>query len=982
MKVAVIFYHSNILNVCKKEWIDQCVNSIKNQTFKEFDVFELNYGDDDNSFTQGVFARGTYIKRKFDNHIGAMNYLYDMLFSNGYDIVFNTNVDDYYSENRIERQLSELSKGFDMVSSNFVYVNEDNVPFENMDMASKGNVSVNLYNNHNIICHPAVAMNKSFWTLKYNESLVGREDLDMWQRAIRQGKKISIVNECLCMYRRHEKQITAVKKKNVNLLIIATNKYTKYIKPLLESADKFFLPDCNVNYCLFTDDMTMQLDSYKRKVLVWYVEHRAWPYTTLMRYHTFLSNIDSMPDADNYFYVDVDTLFKGVITANDVISDRTVVRHCGFIGKRGPYETNPLSTSFVRPNQGLRYYGGGFWGFSKDEFYKLLYKATSMINVDADKGIIPVWHDESVLNRYMIDNPPKKELSPSYHYPEGKIGYYRNLWHRDYECKILLLDKDHAEVRSEEVVKPFITMKEFGNFGRLGNQLFQYASLIGLSYRNGKELRLPFWKYSHFFQGKYPKGVPVNTCVDVQEPSFGYSLELSGIEKSYEHLGQPGVSYNVIKSYLQSAKYWAGAENIVAHALKFDKEFSIKCLEGMAEAFNKKTIAIHIRRGDYVNNTNYVNLPPMYYIMALEKHFNNWRTEYNLIFFSDDIEYAKIHFECLDNAYFSEGRTDVEDLCLMSMCVNHIIANSSFSWWGAYLSGPTSKVVRPAHHFSGKLAERCKTDDLYPANWIAFDHVEEKYDLSHVTFMIPVFIDHNDRMKNLDLVREMIKVSFDTNIIYCEQGTNRLANRVFIDGERYCRLEGSSFHRTKMINIMCKASDTPIIANWDADVIVAPMQIIEAVRKIEDGADMVSPYDWRFARIPQFKAWHEKIRASHDIGVVSGHRKSFIGFNEGDSVSWGGAVFFNKYSFIEGGMENENFISFGPEDVERRDRFMKLGYLVERVKGPLYHLNHYKGINSSKKHCWFADNRAEYEKVRLMSAEDLKEYIKTWTWTK
>jgi len=80
-------------------------------------------------------------------------------------------------------------------------------------------------------------------------------------------------------------------------------------------------------------------------------------------------------------------------------------------------------------------------------------------------------------------------------------------------------------------------------------------------------------------------------------------------------------------------------------------------------------------------------------------------------------------------------------------------------------------------------------------------------------------------------------------------------------------------------------------------------------------------------------------------------------------------VFWNKESFISGGMENEYMISFGPEDCERNDRFTILGYKIERIGGYLHHIDHWCGPDSSKHNQFFKANHVEIEKIRLMNKE-------------
>jgi histo-blood group ABO system transferase len=243
--------------------------------------------------------------------------------------------------------------------------------------------------------------------------------------------------------------------KKISLFIVATNKYITYINSLLESCDKYFLVDSEVNYNIFTNSIEdveniILSNNTKRKVNIFEIEHKPFPYPTLYRYHFIKKYKDGLNGYDYYFYIDVDSLITDNICENDVLSDIVGTQHCGFVKSRGTYENNPLSTSFVKNDEGEIYFGGGFWGFNNLEFWKFIDKAVKMIDEDNDKNIIPIWHDESVLNRYLIDNKPTKILTPSYHYPQNN-PHIHNMWNRCdlvFPCKILLLDKNHKEIRS------------------------------------------------------------------------------------------------------------------------------------------------------------------------------------------------------------------------------------------------------------------------------------------------------------------------------------------------------------------------------------------------------------------------------------------------------------------------------------------------------------------------------------------------------
>lgn len=511
-----------------------------------------------------------------------------------------------------------------------------------------------------------------------------------------------------------------------------------------------------------------------------------------------------------------------------------------------------------------------------------------------------------------------------------------------------------------------VTMSNFGNNGRLGNQLFQYASLIGIAKKWDTNVVLPKWEYYEYFECQFPEGEAKG--IELKEPTFNY----------VSHWGSLNWNQTIdINGYLQSRKYWEHCEEYVLSQLKFKDDFKKEVSENYD--FSKDTIAISIRRGDYVANPNYHNLSITYFILALFS-IEGWQ-EKNIIVFSDDIAYCRVHFGCLPNVRFSENNTAIEDLCLMSQCNHFILSNSTFSWWGAYLSEHKNKqVIRPNYLFEGRLKQINDDKDFWPEEWKIFDHAGLKIDLSDVTFTIPIHYDHDDRKKNLDLCIKLLDRSFETNIIIGEQGSNKFSYHNNNHNYRYHNFyDMPVFHRTKMLNFMANWSRSNIIFNWDADVIIAPLQIWCTVEKLRGKSDMVFPYNGQFARMPR-NVWFDKIWNHDDIGMVGDTR--FSGMEYSAAVSVGGAVGFKRASFIAGGMENENFISYAPEDCERELRFKRLGYKIDRVDGPLYHMNHWCGVNSNTSNPYFKQGQQEFEKVKSMTVAQLEEYIKSWTWLK
>jgi predicted glycosyltransferase involved in capsule biosynthesis len=206
-----------------------------------------------------------------------------------------------------------------------------------------------------------------------------------------------------------------------------------------------------------------------------------------------------------------------------------------------------------------------------------------------------------------------------------------------------------------------------------------------------------------------------------------------------------------------------------------------------------------------------------------------------------------------------------------------------------------------------------------------------------------------------------------------EQGTDKFSNYEKF-GCRYIKFDGKEFHRTMMLNLMANEANTEIIVNWDADVFISPWQILQAVKEVKTTA-CVYPYDGRFARVDR-KAWFHKLEKHLDVGIFAG--QSFKGTRPTDKLSVGGAIVFNRELYFRYGGENEKFISYGPEDVERFLRFDLLSG-VKRIQGVLYHMDHFKGANSKcATNPHDEANHQELEKIKAMNKFELTKYISTW----
>src|SRR5437660_754017 len=138
----------------------------------------------------------------------------------------------------------------------------------------------------------------------------------------------------------------------IGMLVIATNKYTRFIKPLIESARRYFLSGHDVQFFVFTDghrlpDAVVRIEQ----------EHRPFPYPTLKRYEFFWKHRELLATMDYLFYSDVDMLFVAPV-GDDILGARVAVLHPGFYSKPRSayaYETRPSSRACVGPDEGQHY---------------------------------------------------------------------------------------------------------------------------------------------------------------------------------------------------------------------------------------------------------------------------------------------------------------------------------------------------------------------------------------------------------------------------------------------------------------------------------------------------------------------------------------------------------------------------------------------------------------------------------------------------
>ena len=276
-----------------------------------------------------------------------------------------------------------------------------------------------------------------------------------------------------------------------------------------------------------------------------------------------------------------------------------------------------------------------------------------------------------------------------------------------------------------------ISYNQLGSNGRLGNQMFQYAGLRGIASHRGFDWLIP--RPESYGDSNYG----LFDCFEmssVNEKNFGH-LNAQSIATGQFHFSQEffdNCPDNVnLHDYFQSSKYFSNIEDQIREDFTFKADILNPCQEIMSDL--ESPIFIHVRRGDYVNSQNAHPVCPVEYYKEALTHFDD---EVPVLVFSDDIdwcqeqelfagdrfmlsEYNERYPQSCDT---NDGRQNALipyfDMCMMTLCSGGIMANSSMSWWGAWLiSNPTQPIVAPKQWF-GEQYKDYNMNDLRPEEWI------------------------------------------------------------------------------------------------------------------------------------------------------------------------------------------------------------------------------------------------------------------------
>ena len=253
--------------------------------------------------------------------------------------------------------------------------------------------------------------------------------------------------------------------------------------------------------------------------------------------------------------------------------------------------------------------------------------------------------------------------------------------------------------------------------GRLGNQMFIAATVYSLALDNNDEAVFP-----HSISGITPTERETLLHRKTILRKLKYTNDLGFIE--FVHAEPPDHTYLPIgyrenlflRGYFQSDKYFRHNRDAILELFAPLEQIDNYLNKKYSNLINdEKVVSLHVRRGDFLKYRDYHAIMGKEYYDKAKKQFTD---EHIFVYFSDDIEWCKETFKDV-NSIFIEKQDDVLDLYLMSKIKNNIIANSSFSWWAAWLNTNENKrVICPSSWFGPRNSHlNVAMEDLIPENW-------------------------------------------------------------------------------------------------------------------------------------------------------------------------------------------------------------------------------------------------------------------------
>lgn len=528
----------------------------------------------------------------------------------------------------------------------------------------------------------------------------------------------------------------------IGIIYIAIGIYDEFWNDFYPSCECYFCLDAKKGYEVFTD--SSRLLTINLPHVSWHpVKDRGFIYNVSAKSEFICSIAATLKEKYDYiFFLNGNFKFVEPIYSEEVVpgEENGYLTALSFdfykerVPDELPYDRNPECHAFIPQGQGSRYYQGGFYGGRTAELLQMSEWIMTNIQEDLKRKIIARWHDESYVNRYLKDRNPRI-LNETYAYVEGltKPCHYKNI----------VLDKRHYLGEKLETFKDLsidnsvsfllddaLKIHKMGIVklqGGLGNQMFQYTFMLYLRKRQGNQLKLYFYgspdkQLLTCFPKTYRNLLPdeLKRSISHINPNQAEKVTEENIS-CLQQIKETTKAVTLYAGYWQCAGYAEAVKDELLEIFQWqEKQLCEKYRQLKEEMRMSCSVSIHIRRGDYLSDRNkevYGTVCTMdYYRSAIQRMKRQLAQKPTFFLFTDDPEWAKVHFRYKDCILVGkpEEADDWQDMCLMASCRHHIVANSSFSWWGAWLGENKNKqVIAPEWWYCGM-----PTPDLLPDTWI------------------------------------------------------------------------------------------------------------------------------------------------------------------------------------------------------------------------------------------------------------------------
>lgn len=532
----------------------------------------------------------------------------------------------------------------------------------------------------------------------------------------------------------------------IGIIYFVTEDYCNFWEGFYKACEEFFCVDSVKTYYLFTNNETL-LINLQSNVQTYKIVDEGWLVNVCRKNEYIISIEDELIKNDYAFYLNgnykpIKTIYSNELIPNEKEHFLIGLSFHIFKNRRPsllPFERNQNSLAYIPYGLGYTYFQGGFYGGRVKELLELAHWCDRCYRMDLANEIITCNHDESYLNRYFFIHPPKT-VGTEFAKPQE--------WNEPVDYKAILIDKNNLKWMQKITYEKTILFNPslhymltpkgkviptniINLFGGLGNQMFQYAFYLNIKLRNklneityisSSPLAHTDSQYlTSIFKLNYVENLNKELKVQIDHTNIRFIHNINeNADSVFQEVEESHCPIRYYTGYWQSEKYFKTIENIIRNEFTFNRDilnYQSQILLKQIESQSNSSVSIHIRKGDYVYSSKHCNIcTSIYYQNSVEYMKSLVGDNCTFYLFSDDPIWVRknIHLKNSIVIDWNTRNNSWQDMILMSACAHHIIANSSFSWWGAWLGNyPNKKIIAP-----NIWLNNIKTPDILPAGWI------------------------------------------------------------------------------------------------------------------------------------------------------------------------------------------------------------------------------------------------------------------------